>query len=281
MNLEKHYRLATTEETEFYINSLYPLQDQVMEIASAYGNRLYLTGRTALARFHFQHRLSEDLDFFTLTNDLKLIAEDLVARLIEQNIEVQVEQLDVYFARLYAIQDDVHLKIDMVREHHLIGELEQTEMGVLTNSLEDIGTNKITAFEDRAAMKDILDLYYITQFISLHHLFALAEQKRVPVAYENLLTIHTTGISGMILATKPVDQRAVSQFVHELIEATEEEIKKKETVANEQIDTIVRQLLWDYPNEERRITPMSIPVLKQRIKRLALPRRSVMERVLA
>jgi hypothetical protein len=39
--------------------------------------RFYLTGGTALARFHFQHRLSEDLDFFTQDAQLPYIANEL------------------------------------------------------------------------------------------------------------------------------------------------------------------------------------------------------------
>jgi hypothetical protein len=53
-----------------------------------------------LARFYFHHRLSEDLDFFTTTDDLKEIANDLRLRLIARGLTVEVEKLEVYFARL-------------------------------------------------------------------------------------------------------------------------------------------------------------------------------------
>jgi hypothetical protein len=55
--MDTHYRQATAEELAFYTQKLYPLQDQIFALASIYGDKLYL------ARFYFQHRLSEDLDF--------------------------------------------------------------------------------------------------------------------------------------------------------------------------------------------------------------------------
>jgi hypothetical protein len=62
--MQPSYQQATPAEITFYQEHLYPLQDEVMKIAAIYGDKIYLTGGTALARFHFHHRLSEDLDFF-------------------------------------------------------------------------------------------------------------------------------------------------------------------------------------------------------------------------
>jgi len=64
--LAEYWRKATPAELDFYRTKLYPLQDRVFEVASLYEDAIYLTGGTALARFFFDHRLSEDLDFFTL-----------------------------------------------------------------------------------------------------------------------------------------------------------------------------------------------------------------------
>ncbi|MFA5806633.1 MAG: nucleotidyl transferase AbiEii/AbiGii toxin family protein [Melioribacteraceae bacterium] len=50
------------EEIEFYENRLYPLQDAVLGLLDQ--ERFYLTGGTCLSRFYFNHRYSEDLDFF-------------------------------------------------------------------------------------------------------------------------------------------------------------------------------------------------------------------------
>ena len=44
--------------------------------------------------------------------------------------------------------------------------------------------------------KDIIDLFFITQRLPLARLFELADVKRVPVAYENLLAIPAQGLAG-------------------------------------------------------------------------------------
>lgn len=231
MELQTHYRQATTAEIDYYQQVLYPLQDEVFAIARVYEQNLYLTGGTALARFHFQHRLSEDLDFFTTTDDLKLIANDLRLRLINAGYNVEVEKLEVYFARFYLVQSDTTLKIEFAKEFNLVDPLQQTEAGIYVNSLEDIGANKLTAFEDRAAIKDIVDLYYVTQRLPFARLFELADQKRVPIAYEELLALNTMGITGQAWLTKPIPTSALATSVNELVAETAAEIKKKSCYA--------------------------------------------------
>ncbi|HEY9700882.1 MAG TPA: nucleotidyl transferase AbiEii/AbiGii toxin family protein, partial [Allocoleopsis sp.] len=167
INLNEYYRKATSKELDFYHRKLYPLQDQVFQICSIYEKNIYLTGGTTLSRFYYQHRLSEDLDFFTTTNDLKLIATDLISRLNYANFQVQIDRLDVYFARFFILQDNWRLKIEFVREYNLYGDLLPTDKNIYINTIEDLGANKISAFEDRAEIKDIIDLYYITQNIDL------------------------------------------------------------------------------------------------------------------
>ena len=93
--LAEYWRKATPAESDFYRTKLYPLQDRVFEVASLYEDAIYLTGGTALARFFFEHRLSEDLDFFTLGDDLRRIAMDLIARLEGRGLTVSVERLEM------------------------------------------------------------------------------------------------------------------------------------------------------------------------------------------
>jgi len=226
MEIEKFYRQATTAELEFYDTELYPLQNKVFEIASVYEDRIYLTGGTALSRFHYQHRLSEDLYFFTITDDLNLIASDLAARLRQSDFTIQIDRINSYFARFFIIQSSYRLKIEFVKEFNLLRNLHQTDSGIYLNDLEDMGANKITAFEDRAEIKDIIDLYFITQTIPLERLFELADRKRVPVAYERLLTINAQGISGQVLMRKTLDDQEITSFLSSLKLRTEAEVKK-------------------------------------------------------
>ncbi|MBC6423974.1 MAG: nucleotidyl transferase AbiEii/AbiGii toxin family protein [Hormoscilla sp. SP12CHS1] len=123
MEIQNFYRQATTEELEFYDSELYPLQDRVFEIASVYEDNIYLTGGTALSRFHYQHRLSDDLDFFTTTDDFNLIARDMAARLRQSDFTIQIDRINYYFARFFIIQSTYRLKIELVKKFNLLGNL--------------------------------------------------------------------------------------------------------------------------------------------------------------
>lgn len=271
--IDHFYRLATDDEIVFYRDRLYPLQDVVFAEASVFADEIYLTGGTALARFYFQHRLSEDLDFFTQNAQLPYIANDLIARLQHRGLTVAVEQVSSWFVRFFVVDQEVHLKIDMVRDTLLTGELVRLPQGIFTNSLVDIGANKIAAFEDRAEVKDIIDLYYICQMVDLPTLFAVADRKRVPVAYEKFLTINQQGVSGSALLTKPIAVEALNTFLTQLQLATEAEVKKKEQQAQQEAEQIIADLLWDFPPEARRLSAQSRPVLQRRLQQLSLPRR--------
>lgn len=273
--MDKFYRLATEEERAFYTDQLYPLQDRVFQVVLPLGDALYLTGGTALARYHYHHRLSDDLDFFVQDDQLAILANDLIARVQDQGLLVDVEQVSAWFARFFVVDGSTRLKVDMVRDPHLTGALHQLPSGIWTNSVADMGANKITAFEDRAEIKDIIDLYYICQHHDLSSLFDLADGKRIPVAYEHLLTINQQGVVGMALLTQPLSATALEGFLAQLQAATEAEVKKKEMIARQQIDHLVADLLWDFPPESRFLSPTSLPVLRRRIHRLSLPHRRV------
>jgi hypothetical protein len=45
----------------FYLNKLYPLQDEVLNLLTKPEVDFYLTGGTALSRYYLQHRYSDDL----------------------------------------------------------------------------------------------------------------------------------------------------------------------------------------------------------------------------
>lgn len=278
--MKKFYRKATTEERERYEQSLYALQDKVFEVASVYEDKIYLTGGTALSRFYFQHRLSDDLDFFTTTDDLKLIANDFVARLQAKGFSPEIDRLDVYFARVFVEENGLQLKVEFVREFNLYGKLIKTDKGIYINNLEDIGANKISAFEDRAEMKDIIDLFFITQRLAWEELFRIADTKRVPVAYEELLTINVDGISGKALTLADIDESALATFLDELKAQTEAQVKKKEQAAMNNLTKIVEKLLWDFPLEDRKLDRYSKPVLKRRLNRLPLPERKALENII-
>jgi hypothetical protein len=119
------------------------------------------------------------------------------------------------------------LKIDFVRDKPIETPVEKN--GIYLDTLMSIAVNKITAFEDRVEAKDIIDLFYLVkkEGISIKKILSLADRKRVPVPYEELLTINAVGISGKTLLTKPVNYAELKAFVEELKTAVSEYVKKK------------------------------------------------------
>lgn len=284
-------RTATPEEIRFYEEKVYPVQDVILKTISIYQENLYLTGGTALARFYLQHRLSDDVDLFinvTEEDSLETIQDykraDRYARdlygILSKQFQIINPLYDVFYSRFYVTAEEFSLKIDFVREHLHYGDLVKTPVGFYLNNLWDIGASKIAAFEDRAEIKDIIDLFYLTKQIPLQTLFELADTKRVPVAYEHLLTINTQGITGNALVTKPIEDQELRDFVDLLKTETEKEVKKKEQITMQQIDQIVALTLWDFPQERRTINEHSIPVLKRRLAKMTLPQRNVLGRLL-
>ncbi len=129
---------------------------------TAVTNRYYLTGGTALSYYYFHHRISEDLDFFTLDipieNELALWAKKTAKN--TGAIEVEFQTLSAQIVYYFRYSDDV-VKVDFAQypfEHagtfHMDGALRVT-------SKLDIGINKLQAIQTRARGRDYVDLYAI------------------------------------------------------------------------------------------------------------------------
>ena len=118
--------------------------DKVLRHLSGRLDGFYLAGGTALSKYHFHHRESFDLDFFTkaysaskIEQLIKQLADDLKGKIIltaENNTPGQAK------ARVYYFQS---LKIDFVQDvFALIGNT-RTVDGIPVLSLEDIYLRKI------------------------------------------------------------------------------------------------------------------------------------------
>jgi predicted nucleotidyltransferase component of viral defense system len=290
MKISELYRTATEEEKRNYKEILYPLQDRILEICS-HNPDLYLTGGTALSRFYLEHRLSDDIDLFifikksddlSIINNIKhagIIARDLKGQ-FDKFYEVKDELYGEYYSRLVIKNEFTEVKIDFVREYNHFGEFGRTDSGILLNNLEDMCGNKISAFEERAEIKDIIDLYYLSKRFPIERMFEIANLKREPVQYENLLTINLFGIKGRALMLDELNPNDLESFIDELKETTETEIKKKEELVMNEIGMHVRSYLWDFPPEDRNINRFSKPVLANRLKKMPLPVRRAIKRVI-
>ena len=156
-----------------YEESLYPLQDGVMSILSKCNTHFYLTGGTALSRGYYNHRYSDDLDFFVNNDpDYNAQVDEVLSNLKLSGLTWDSE-LDYirseHFVRVKAKAEKsaVSLKLDFVNDTapHF-GEIINTKVYNRTDSIRNILSNKITALF-RFEAKDVADI----REIALHEHF--------------------------------------------------------------------------------------------------------------
>ncbi len=147
--------------------------------ANALKEDFYLTGGTALALFYYQHRRSEDLDFFT--------AKDVPIKTIEKFIKdarqslrpLEISYNKSYDRRIYQFkfQNGNILKIEFTYYPFKNLRKPKNTKGIMADSLLDIGANKIMSVMDRYEPKDFFDLYFIKKDYRLENLRTAAQKK--------------------------------------------------------------------------------------------------------
>lgn len=203
----------------------YVLQDKFLDLffSGRFSTDFYLTGGTALARFYFQHRESVDLDLFSQNQQLDFSAVNLEVERIGRELKLTTIKQVTTNTFLQFIFDDEEkntLKVDLVKDVPVhFGEFKQ-EGKVSLDSLENIGSNKITAIFGRTDHKDFIDLYYIlnkTDF-TFEHLVSLAKQKDMGLTEFYLANSidQIKQASQMPVLLKPLDLNKYSEFYKKL-----------------------------------------------------------------
>ncbi len=140
----------------------------------ALAKAFYLAGGTALAAFHLHHRLSEDLDLFTvdaaarpdLARDVVPAVEEIGARL---GWRVAVESPGIRHVRIHVHvpgSPPRHLRrIDLARpDLPLTMSPETGPGGIRVAGLRDLALGKVVAASRRRELKDIVDLFALDSF---------------------------------------------------------------------------------------------------------------------
>jgi len=220
MFTQNHLRLATATERSFYEETLYPLQDKALSLLQT--DRFYLSGGTALSRWHYDHRYSDDLDFFFRGDafqkeEFSVVYREIIARLAA-NFRVEAVIDGEYFKRIFILYSDTSLKIEFIYENypHCGGYLKSNDC--LIDSSENIAVNKITAVQDRKTAKDFVDLYFLLKDFGLDLLLLDAAKKIVPLDYEGTVMAFADSIpEGVALLKLPVTADELNQFSRSLI----------------------------------------------------------------
>ena len=154
---------------DYYQNTLYPLQDKVLETVGKLPVGFYLTGGTALSRAYLHHRYSDDLDFFVNNvPDFKSQVNIIIKALADLGHTIDISVADEGFARIFIFDGDSSLKLDFVNDVPFRkGTPIITPLFVRTDSLNNILSNKVTAL-GRYSTKDIVDIVYICEILQFN-----------------------------------------------------------------------------------------------------------------
>ena len=135
-----------------------------MNIISKCGVRFYLTGGTALSRAYYNHRYSDDLDFFVNNDDeYENQIKEIFFKLKEAGFNWSTEA-DFTSAKAFTSfkvgwdKSDTLLKLDFVNDvaSHF-GVIQKTTLYFRTDSIRNMLSNKLTALF-RFAAKDVADI---------------------------------------------------------------------------------------------------------------------------
>lgn len=115
---------------ERYDKILYPLQDRVITLFK--DTPFYLTGGTALSRGYFQHRYSDDLDYFVNDHpDFNRLVERQIAKLGAAFKDIHIALRGDNFARVFVSPE--RMKIEVINDvpAHVGALVEHPELGVI------------------------------------------------------------------------------------------------------------------------------------------------------
>lgn len=158
------------------------LQQEVLQsfFAKPIGKSFFLTGGTALSGFYFYHRESLDLDLFTFeTIEIEPVRQIFQSYAKTAHLSYDHRVATQGYHKFFLTGKKKELKIDLVREQKVhFGKL-RTFDDIIVDSVENIGSNKITAIFNRTEAKDFIDLYFILQkrLFTFKKLFRDAQKK--------------------------------------------------------------------------------------------------------
>lgn len=162
-------------------NILTPERVRVMELVSKEPRltNFYLSGGTALSAFYYQHRDSEDLDFFSFEPINWLVVQEFMD-MVKKDLGVKTMRYEKVFDRnlfFLALPNKTELKLEFTKYpfKHL-GKITK-QSGVKVDSLRDIAANKFMAMIERFDPKDFVDMFFLLKRYSLTTIRRDAEKK--------------------------------------------------------------------------------------------------------
>src|SRR3989344_3609542 len=160
------------------------LQEEFLTIffKSILGRDFFLTGGTALSAFYLQHRLSQDIDLFTINQNVEFntVSAEVLKIISSFSGKISNQVNTPAFQQFIFKTKNDELKIDFVKDTPVhFGKIKKVS-NFQIDSLENIAVGKLLALFGRADAKDFIDMYFILESekkITFNKLFNLAKKK--------------------------------------------------------------------------------------------------------
>ncbi len=208
---------------DYYKEKLYPLQDGVFKIVKDLNLPFYLTGGTALSRVYFNHRYSDDLDFFVnqdinYKNYIKSFLDYFNNHPTDINFELNYERIFISenHTQFFIFEGETELKLDFVNDIGIrFGDIVSDNFFGKVDSINNILSNKISALF-RFEIKDYVDIWCIAKNYKFNwrELIYQAKQKESaidPIEIFNLFKSFPFKNLDSIKWAKPVDYNKITE----------------------------------------------------------------------
>lgn len=181
----------------------------------------YLTGGTALSRFYYNHRYSDDLEFFVngdpnFMDYVRLFLEYFTNPSPNIHLKINIERVNISekFSQLFVYEKEIELKVDFVNDLAVryYNVIKVSPLGRV-DSIRNILSNKISALY-RFEIKDYVDIWCIAKNYKFNwrNLINESKQKEAavdPVEIYNLFKSFPFENLDAIKWCKPVDYNEI------------------------------------------------------------------------
>ncbi|MBM4401999.1 MAG: nucleotidyl transferase AbiEii/AbiGii toxin family protein [Candidatus Cloacimonetes bacterium] len=140
--------------------------------------KFYFTGGTALSVFYLGHRISEDMDFFAeknFSNDpILFFVENLAQKYGLRQDFTQIEQ-----TRMFNLAKNGYKVAKIDFNYYPFRRLKESKIvnGVEVDNIKDIAINKLISINQRADVKDFVDLYFLRDTLTIWELMEGVKRK--------------------------------------------------------------------------------------------------------
>lgn len=214
---------------------LTPLQQTFLKafFKSYLGEKFFLTGGTALAEFYLKHRLSEDLDLFTIDQnlDFDFVNAEINKLAYQLSLTIGHQIASPTFNQYIFRQKEETLKVDVVKDVPIQFGKPKKVHGIIIDSLENITVGKLLALFGRAHAKDFIDLYFIFKKlqVSFQKIFELAKKKDLGLSefYLAHMMLQIQRLEEFPETLKPFEKDQLVKFFLNLADKLFKKIKPK------------------------------------------------------